>query len=191
MIWLRRRAGVLVIGLMAASCFSEASCAGEVETARGAVVLTVAGAIGNWNRPAFDADRDTFFKYHEITFDRAMQFDREMLAALPQGEVEANPPQLHRTGKFTGPRLDAVLEAVGARDAKSVRLMALDGFSVEIEAPELRSKDWIVATAIDGKPLAVGGQGPAWVLFSPKEPARVGEDEEQRWPWAVFFVEVK
>jgi len=164
--------------------------AGQVVAAKGAVILTVAGAIGNWNRPAYDDRRDTFLKHHEITFDKAMQFDREMLAKLPQGSVEAKPPQLGKAGKFTGPRLAAVLEAAGARQGSRLRAMALDGFTADIEASQLNLKDWIVATAVDGKPLAIGDQGPLWLLHSPKSTSQVGE-EEMSWPWAVFYIVVE
>ncbi len=185
-------AGMIATGLFVISIgLSMAAQAAQVGAAKGAVVLTVAGDIGNWNRPAYDDRRDTFMKFHEITFNEAMQFDLQMLAALPQGSVEAKPPQLNKMSKFTGPRLSAVLEAAGARKVNALKVLGLDGFAVDIKAPELDSHDWIVATAVDGRPLAIGDQGPLWLLHAPKSTTRVGEQEEMRWPWAVFYMVVK
>lgn len=180
-------AGLFVISIG----LSMAAQAAQVGAAKGAVILTVAGDIGNWNRPAYDDRRDSFMKFHEITFDKAMQFDRQMLAALPQGSVEAKPPQRGRMSKFTGPHLSAVLKAAGAGKVGELKVLGLDGFAVDIKAPELDSHDWIVATAVDGKPLAIGEQGPIWLLHAPKSAARVGEQEEMRWPWAVFYMVVR
>ena len=154
-------------------------------------MLTVSGVIANWNRGAFDEARDGFFKYHDIKFDKAMQFDRSMLANLAQGKVAVKPPQLRKSGVFDGPTLAALLKAVGAAKTAKVRVLALDGFAVEIDAASIEAKDWILATSVDGKPLSIGDQGPIWLLHTPGAAKGDVEKEEQSWPWAVFYMSVE
>ena len=135
------------------------SFAAELPPPQGSAIFTAAGEIGNWNRGAFDDTRDSFYKHHDISFDKAMQFNRAMLSGLEQANVKAK-PQLETLGEFRGPRLNAVLKALGARDVSKIRFLALDGFAVEIDAASLASKEWILALSLNGKPLAIGDQGP-------------------------------
>ena len=82
-----------------------------------------------------------------------------------------------------------VLKAAGAADG-TVATVALDGFATELSPSDLAAEDWIVAIRENGRYLGIGQRGPAWVLYAPNGGNAAPEDEA-RWPWAVFLIEVR
>jgi hypothetical protein len=154
----------------------------------GAVVLTVAGAVEKSNRGALEKERDTLFAYQNITFDRAYQFDHEMLGDLDQAQALVQPPQRRKPSRFSGPKLSALIEKVGA-GAHGLRFVGLDGFATEMTPDEIAGQEWIVVTHEDGRPLEIGQQGPVWLMHAPADGVKPAKEEEQRWPWAVFYIE--
>lgn len=161
----------------------------QVPAPKGAVLLTIAGDIDKSNRAAIDLKLDGMFKFHEIAFEKAFVFDRAMLEDFPLQEIMAQPPQYSAPVTFRGPLLRDVLKALGAEGA-SIRTRALDGFAVDLSAKEIAEKDWILALAADGRPFGIGDQGPVWMMHTPSV-IKVPEAEEQRWPWALFYIDVK
>jgi hypothetical protein len=175
--------------IMFTAVSSQASADGKKAPA-GAVLLTIAGDIAHSNRGAMRGKRDGFLNFHEIRFDKAFAFDRTMLDGMKQGSVTAQPPQFSAPVTFAGPYLRDVLAKAGAAGGVSIEAKALDGFVSELSAEDIASKDWILATRQDGKPFALGGLGPIWLLHKPSA-VKVPEEEEQTWPWALFYIEVK
>ena len=80
---------------------------------------------------------------------------------------------------FTGPLLAEILKLAGAVP-KGIRLMALDGYAVELDAEALAGRTWILALTADGRPLALGGLGPAWLMHAPAVGVEVSEAVGQR-----------
>ena len=167
------------------------ACERGVEEPAGRVILTAAGNIGKTNRGPYDERRDTFFKHHEISFEKAFEFDEGMLLLLDQERVRAAPPEIGKPVTLQGPTLKSVLEMLGVEKPQMVRFMALDGYATELDAKAIESKDWVVAVTVDGRPLEIGRQGPIWVVFRLDNPPHVDPDENLTWPWAVFYMEVK
>lgn len=160
------------------------AAAAEAESPAGPVVLTVAGDIGKTNRPPFDAGRDAFLEYHERTFDKAFAFDRAMLESFAAREAEIDLGGGPRM--FSGPRLSDVLDAIGCRGPLTT--LALDGFGSDISVADRDSRDWILATAMDGRPFGLGDRGPLWLVFDPPGARPATEEEQGMWPWALFFI---
>ena len=187
---MRRRAfaTVLVLALAVLAAAGVPSRAGELTVPGGPVVLTIAGKIATANRGAFDAVQDAFLGYHEKTFDRAAAFDRAMLKGLGTQEIEVAYEKWPKTYRLAGPRLTDVLAAVGAQ-GRPVTVTALDGYAVEISAEELAAHDWIVALERNSQALGIGQQGPLWIIYSVPG-GTASRDDEARWPWAAFFIEV-
>lgn len=161
----------------------------SVASPRDAVILTIAGDLTMSNRGPLDPRADGFLKYHEITFDKAFAFDRAMLQDLPLNEIRAQPPQYSAPATFKGPLLKDILKALGAEGA-SIQTRALDGFAVDLSAEDLAGKDWTLALGANGRPFGIGDKGPLWLMHTPSA-IKVAEAEEQRWPWALFFIEIK
>jgi hypothetical protein len=161
----------------------------SVAMPQGAVVLTFAGDIAHANRGPLGPRADGFLKYHDIDFDKAFVFDRAMLAEFPQHEIRAQPPQYDAPVTFRGPLLKDVLNSLGAAGA-AIQTRALDGFAVDLSAADLAAKDWTLSLEADGRPFGIGDRGPVWLMHTPSA-LKVAEEEEQRWPWALFFIRVK
>ncbi len=156
----------------------------------GPVVLTVAGAIGKTNRPAFDAFEDGFLGYHEKQFEKAAAFDLAMLEDLGLQSLTVQGPEWPRAFRFEGPWLADLLDAVQAA-GETVTLVALDGYAVEIARDELGDADWLLAVKRAGAYLGLGQRGPAWLVYRRKDGAAPTHDDEARWPWSVFYIEVR
>ncbi len=154
------------------------------------VLLTVAGDITNTNRGRIDPFQDGFLSYHEKSFDRAFEFTRTDLTRLPQFEITAfgSADTWRKPVTLKGPRLKDVLAHAGA-DAKPVTIFALDGYGAVFDAKLLDSREWILAHTMNGQPLGIGGRGPLWLAHETgAKPASA--DEEAKWVWSVFYIEV-
>jgi hypothetical protein len=186
----KRVFGFLVLAFAISIATPGGSGAGDVAAPKGAVILTISGAIEKSNRGTMRGKRDGFLNFHEVKFDKAFAFDRAMLAGLKQGSVTAQPPQFSAPAVFSGPYLSDVLAMVGAASGASIEAKALDGYVSELSAEDIAARDWILALSHDGKPFALGGLGPIWMMHKPSA-VKVPEEEESTWPWALFYIKVK
>ena len=164
--------------------------AAELGQPAGQVVLTVAGDVGATNRGPYDDFEDGFFKHHERKFDKAAAFDLAMLEGLGMHEVTVAYSGWPKAFRFEGPWLKDVLAAAGA-SGKDLSVLALDGFASDISAADVAAYDWIVAVKRDGRYLDIGQRGPTWIVYARRDGKPFGAEDEQRWPWAAFMIEVK
>jgi hypothetical protein len=173
--------------MAATAAFGGACAASEVPAAKGSVVLTVAGKVENWNRGPMAPDRDNLLNHHKISFDKAMTFDADMLAALPLHELRVTAAGAETI--FGGPLLADVLKSasVGSGD---VKLMALDGTVVELSAEEVKNRNWILALLVNGIKAGIGDFGPLWLLHKPDRGDAPSKEELQSWVSSVFYIEV-
>jgi hypothetical protein len=185
---LRRLALIGCIGLLSLALVAPA--AAEDAAPSGAAVLTVVGNIGQANRPPFDTFADPFFAYHERSFAKAYAFDLAMLEALGMHRATIAYEGWPRALEVEGPFLRDVLAAAGAAEG-TVATVALDGFATELSPADLTAEDWIVAIKEGGRYLGIGQRGPAWVLYARRDGKTATAEDEARWPWAVFLIEVR
>ncbi|SHM87035.1 hypothetical protein SAMN05192549_10367 [Duganella sacchari] len=179
-------------GLSAAALPSRAAA-----TAAGPALLTITGAISKPNRGKLDPARDVMMAKQKISFDKAHAFDYAALAALPAIsikptlEYDAKPHTLH------GPLLLDVVQAAGAqlKDDSKLILRAVDGYAAAVTVAQARTQRWIVATQMDGAPMALGGLGPLWALCdADKVPELAAIPLAGRFggaPWALYHIEVQ
>jgi hypothetical protein len=98
---------------------------------------------------------------------------------------------------LSGPLLSSVLEAAGVASAGDVTLTlrAVDGYAVNVSLADARAYRMIVATAIDGHPLALGGLGPQWAVYEADTLAAFKDKPlKERFalcPWGLYHVDVK
>lgn len=171
----KRRFLAAATGLAAAA--SQRAVAGPPAPARarsGAGLLTVVGgAVGRANRGPLDKALDQLMVKHGVApFDRACEFDAAMLARLLAATIEPTLEYDGRPHRLRGPLLSSVLAAAGVSVADgspplALTLRALDGYAVGISLADARRRGTLVATAIDGRPLALGGLGPVWASTTP------------------------
>ncbi len=162
----------------------------EVATPDGRVLVTVAGDLPESNRPAAKPDDANFLGYLDLEFEKAIAFDDGMLSDLSQHQITAN---LLDTGKditYSGPRLSDLLKASGA-EGKTAMPMAFDGYQAEIAWDLIQEHEPILATHADGKPLAIGGLGPAMVVFPVVDDKELYETFTAMEVYATFFIAVE
>lgn len=86
------------------------------------------------------------------------------LDALPQSEFETTTIWTDDTVTFSGVSLSKLLEGINL-DGATVRMVALNDYSVEMPASEIGEDYPIVATRMDGALMAIRDKGPYWVVY--------------------------
>lgn len=111
------------------------------------IFLTISGKIGKTT--------DTAGNAYEMS-------EREFLG-LPQSTVTTSTAWTPKSD-FVGPLLSRILSEVGAKGTK-LRLIALDNFSVEVDAAYLEKYGTILAVSKNGTRLTIRDFGPVFVMF--------------------------
>lgn len=160
------------------------------------ILLTVTGAIDRTNRGAFDPTADILMGKQNVRFERAYAVDYAALAALPARRFSATLEYDQKPHALAGPLLQDVLHLAGARlrDETELTLRAVDGYAPVLRVADARRRAYIVATHIDGKPLALGGLGPLWAVYEadrfPDVAARPVKERFGQCPWALYHIDV-
>ncbi|MFP5390232.1 MAG: molybdopterin-dependent oxidoreductase [Gammaproteobacteria bacterium] len=169
------------------------AAAATPKSSGGPALLTITGAITRTNRGPFDPVRDIMMGKQKLSFEKAFSFDFPALQALPSVQIG---PTLEYDGKvhtLRGPRLVDVLTVAGAKGSK-LALRAVDGYAAALSMQDARLQKWIVATHLDGQPMALGGLGPLWALYDvDRDPQAQARPLAQRFggcPWALYHIEV-
>lgn len=98
--------------------------------------------------------------------DAEAQFTDATLSDLPQVSFSTTTLWTQGQINFAGPTLQSVLEATGAiQDVATIRLTALNDYSITMETSLIGPTAPIVANRIDGAPFSVRDKGPLWVMF--------------------------
>lgn len=164
--------------------------------ARGPALLTVTGAITKTNRGPFDPVRDQMMHKHKLSFTKAHAFDFAELSALPAIDIKPTLEYNSKQQPLRGPLLLDVLKAAGATPADSgkIVLRAVDGYAATISVAQARAQRFIVATHMEGAPMALGGFGPLWAIYdADKVPEMASRSLEERFgpcPWGLYHIEV-
>ena len=111
------------------------------------VFLTISGKIG---------------KTMDVAGNAYEMSEREFLG-LPRSNVTTSTAWTP-TSEFAGPLLSKVLSEVDAKGTK-LRLIALDNFSVEVDANYLKKYGTILAVSKNGVRLTIRDFGPVFVMF--------------------------
>ena len=166
-------------------------------TPPGPVLLTISGSITRPNRGALDPALDQMMAKHKLAFARARAFDFAALARLPARTIR---PTLEYDGKphtLRGPLLLDVLALAGAPAADDTRitLRAVDGYAATITRRLAGAQGFIVATHLDGQPMALGGLGPLWAVYdADRVPEMAAQALAARFgacPWALYHIAVQ
>lgn len=166
-------------------------------SASGPALLTVSGAIGAGNRGPLDPALDRLLAKQNVAFNKAHTFDAAALAALPRVTIKPTLEYDSKRHSLQGPALLDVMKASGVKvSAKTAFLLrAIDGYAVLLDAAEAARRRFIIATHIDGQPMALGGLGPLWVVYEADQfPDMVAKSVKERFglcPWATYHIEVR
>ena len=164
---------------------------------RGPALLTVSGLIGAGNRGPFDPVVDQLMGKQKLGFAKAWTFDFGALAAMTPVTIHPTLEYDRRPHALTGPLLADVMLAAGVQPSAktSYFVRAIDGYAAPITATEAVERRFIVATHLDGQPMALGGLGPLWTIYdADRVPAMAARPLNERFaqcPWATYYVEVR
>lgn len=188
-------AGAALAGLLPAT--QAALAATTVPAApTGPALLTVGGAVSPGNRGALDKVRDQMMGKHDLKFSRATAFDAPALARLPTVRFRVTLEYDNQPHELQGPLLTTVLEAAGADLKTPLRLglRAVDGFLADVTLAQVREWRVIVATHMDGQPLALGGLGPQWAIYEadalPDFRTKLVNERFVYSPWGLYYIDV-
>ncbi|XYJ10679.1 molybdopterin-dependent oxidoreductase [Telluria sp. B2] len=183
-------------GAALATAALPATAAPRAQPGKGPALLTITGAITRPNRGALDPALDQMMAKHKLAFSSACALDFAALTRLPAQTIR---PTLEYDGKphaLRGPLLLDVLALAGARTAPDTRLAlrAVDGYAAVIPLKQARAQRFIVATHLDGQPMALGGLGPLWAVYdADRVPDMAALPLNQRFgacPWALYHIEI-
>lgn len=114
-----------------------------------------------------------------------------MLKALPGRTGEMETPWTDGQTRFDGPLLRSLLEAVGAH-GKTLRITALNDYSVEVPVADAMDFDTILAIAMNGQPMSVRDKGPIFMIYPfDKNPELYNEKYFSRSVWQIKSIEVE
>lgn len=179
------------------SLLPAASAHATVGHSSGPVLLTLSGSITRSNRGPLDPALDQMMVKHGIAFDKAMVFDATALYRLPTVTIKPTLEYDAKVHALSGPLISTVLESVGVSmaSASSIGLRAVDGYNVVLSLANVQRYRMVLATHIDGKPLALGGLGPLWAVYEADTLADFKDKPlKERFalcPWGLYHIEVK
>ena len=188
-------AGMGLAGLWAASGASQA--APGPKAPGGPALLTLSGAITRPNRGALDPVIDQMMGKHGLQFSEACALDAAALHRMPQVTIKPTLEYDSKPHTLKGPLLTTVLAAAGVPAGSPVQvvLRAVDGYNVTVSMADVQAWRMVVATHIDGQPMALGGLGPQWAVYDADVlPAFKDKPVKERFaqcPWGLYHIEVK
>jgi hypothetical protein len=161
------------------------------------VLLTISGAITRHNRGPFNPALDQMMKKHKVSFEQAWAGDFAAIHALPAHTIHPTLEYDAKVHALHGPLLLDVVGLAGARIRPETKIVlrAVDGFAAVVSAEQARAQRIMVATHLDGHPMALGGLGPLWaVVDADRVPALAALPLAERFgacPWALYHIEVQ
>lgn len=183
------RHAIFAAAMLLAACSPGQGGTATAPPADDMVILTVTGAIGETNRGPLDEFTDAFTGHKGVKYDKAHEFTRASLAALGQHEATIKRANWPRAVTVRGPMFKDVMAKVKA-EGDTVILQALDGYRSTFLIASLQSSSVLLATEADGKPLAIGGRGPVWLVFPAGIVPNDSAEGDDGLAWSVYFIEV-
>ncbi len=139
----------------------------------GPVILTVTGAITHAN----DGGRALF--------------DRGMLERLGFSSFRTSTAWTDGVIEFEGVLVKKLLDAVGIRGTK-LRAVAINDYSVELDAAEFDTVPALLAMKMNGTDLRVRDKGPIWIVYPRDDlPAFRNEANNYKWIWQLKTITVQ
>jgi hypothetical protein len=171
----------------------------QAKAPRGPGILTISGAISKAraNRGPLDPLLDPLMVKQGVKFDQALVLDATALLKLPAVKIKPSISYDEKPHGLSGPLVSSVIELAGVNPNAEVSLglKAVDGYTVVLPLKDLRRMKMIVATHMDGQPLALGGFGPLWAIYeADKAPDQQDKPLKERFglcPWALYHIEVR
>lgn len=146
----------------------------QIPAPTGPVILTVTGKV----KPKNGAKA--------VTFDMA---GLEKLG-LVQYSVMDNLAE-GRDASFRGVLLDRLLAAVGAHDVRTLHMVALNDYAVDIPISDANTYPVLIATSVDGRRMGIAKYGPVRIIYPTKSFKLDATVYDPRWIWQLKSIEAR
>ncbi len=95
-------------------------------------------------------------------------------------------------GRFTGVLLTDFVEAFRLGDARRLRFIAADGYSVFLTPEDMRAKDYLLVTRFQGDPMTLANKGPLRLVVPADEQAVLeGTKSGAEWVWSIVELQAR
>ncbi|WP_458525813.1 molybdopterin-dependent oxidoreductase [Onishia taeanensis] len=117
--------------------------------------------------------------------DHREQLSLADIERLPLHEATLQHPEGEK-GVYSGVLLEDFLRAHALGDAKRLRLIAVDNYSIFLKQAQRKEKDYLLVTRFNGAPIPQSQRGPL-MLVVPADEAAVLEGQEpfDKWIWSL------
>lgn len=119
-----------------------------------------------------------------------IEIDEDRIKAMPWAEYSTHTAFTAGKQEFRGPLMRDLLASVGISRAhlegRSIKLTALNDFSIQFPVNDAWKYDVMIAREMNGKPLRLRDKGPLWLVYPRDlftELQRAAVDE--RWVWQL------
>jgi hypothetical protein len=177
---LRRGPALLALLLLAAACLPGAAARAE---AGGPTILTVSGSAamaGSAMGGSGGGDGR----------GAPVEFSLERLDALPQSELETITPWTDGPVRFSGVLARDLLGALAVQGER-ILAGALNGYRAEIPMSDLRERDVLLATRMNGAAMRIRDKGPVWVIYPASGHRLQSPKERGKMVWQLRTLEIR
>ncbi|SEP11229.1 molybdopterin-dependent oxidoreductase [Aquisalimonas asiatica] len=95
-------------------------------------------------------------------------------------------------GVFTGVKLQAFADAYGLNDARRIRFIAADDYTIFLEPQALTEREFLLVTRFEGEPVPRDMLGPLMLIVPEEEQAVLaGETAMTDWMWAITEIRAR
>lgn len=164
------------------------------------VMLTISGPGVQANRGKPQAVADRMLQMHGYQFESAWSCGMDALNSLEQHSVKTQLEYDEAEHSLQGPLLEHVLQACGIDMGQAMAqglqltLQGIDGYRTQMPLAQAVRWRMLIATQLDGVPLAVGGVGPLWAIFAPQHIEELRNlPLKQRYPaavWGLYYLQL-
>lgn len=153
-----------------------------------AVVLVMLGGVSSL-RPALAADgvlTVTGGAPSAVT----LELDLDAIERMPRHQVVTSTPWTEGTSTFDGVLLRDLIRQLGITGS-TIKLVALNDYTITIPVSDLDAYDVILAYGRDGVPMPVRDKGPLWVIYPLDDhPELNAQETHAKMIWQVRRMEV-
>ncbi|WP_417284246.1 molybdopterin-dependent oxidoreductase [Comamonas sp.] len=157
------------------------------------VALIISGPGVQANRGAVDVTRDRMLTVHGHRFDAAWACGLDAINSLEAEHISTTVEYDGKTHELRGPLLQTVLQAAGVDLGQAMAaghwllLQGIDGYRAQLPLTDAIRWKLLLATHMDGQPLAMGGLGPLWAMYASEDIAELADKPlDQRFTQAVW-----
>lgn len=119
-----------------------------------------------------------------------VDLDYEALARMPHHRVVTSTPWTEGASVFEGVLMRELMRVIGVTGT-TIKLVALNDYSITIPVSDIESYDVILAYERDGAPMPVRDKGPLWVIYPlDAHPELNAQETHAKMIWQVRRMEV-